>query len=135
MQIPTTDRWKLAPAHQFVDNLIKTELANGKYIIADGKPHCVHALGAVPKKESHKYRPITDCKRPIGSSINHHMSSIFKEFCYTTVDKVIDLIKPGFFMASRDIASAYRSTCSGPPFKLEIPGGTMDHEWGPDLLV
>lgn len=100
---------EVGPAHQFVDNLIKTELANGKYVIAEEKPLCVHALGAVPKKNSHKYRPITDCKHPIGSSINHHMSSTFREFCYTTVDKVIDLIKPGFFMSSVDIASAYRS--------------------------
>lgn len=86
-----------------------TELANKKYVVSREKPHCIHVLGAVPKKESHKYRPITDCKRPIGYSINHHMYTTFKEFCYTTVDKVIELIKPGFYMASVDIASAYRS--------------------------
>lgn len=80
-----------------------------QYVIADEKPQCIHALGAIPKKDSKKYRPITDCKRPIGYSINHHMSTTFKEFCFTTVDKVIDLIKPGYFMASVDIAAAYRS--------------------------
>lgn len=97
------------PAHDFIDNLIKSELSNGKYVLAADKPHCVHALGAVPKKESQKWRPITDCKRPIGFSVNSYMSTTFREFTYTTVDKVIDMIKPGYFMSSVDIAAAYRS--------------------------
>lgn len=53
------------PAHNFVDKLIHTEMENGKYIITHTKPHCIHALGAVPKKDTKKWRPITDCKRPI----------------------------------------------------------------------
>lgn len=97
------------PAHNFIDNLLKSELADGKYVIADTKPHCIHALGAVPKKETGKWRPITDCKRPIGTSVNSYMSTTFREFTYTTVDNVIELIKPGYFMSSVDIASAYRS--------------------------
>lgn len=78
-------------------------------MIVDNKPHCIHALGAVPKKNSTKWRPITDCKRPIGVSINSHMSSSYREFCYTSVDRVVDMVKPGYYMASVDIASAYRS--------------------------
>lgn len=91
-------------AHTFIDSLIKTELAAGKYIIADKKPWCIHSLGAVPKK-SGGWRPITDCKRPIGASINSFMTSTYKEFCYTTVDNVIDLIQPGWYMASVDISA------------------------------
>lgn len=99
----------VGPAHDFVDKLINSELVNGKYIISKSKPHCIHALGAVPKRDSLKWRPITDCKRPIGVSINSHMSSTYREFCYTSVDRVIDMVKPGYFMASVDIAAAYRS--------------------------
>lgn len=70
-------------AHAFVDKLIRDELSKGKYVISSNKPHCVHGLGAVPKKEKNKWRPITDCKRPIGSSINSFMSDTCHNFCYT----------------------------------------------------
>lgn len=97
------------PAFLCIDAIIRDEISKGKYIVTDTKPHCVHSLGAVPKKEKDKWRPITDCKRPLGSSINCHMSTTFREFCYTSIDKVIDMIRPGMFLASVDIASAYRS--------------------------
>lgn len=45
----------------------------------------------------------------IGESINNHMSQSFREFCYTTVDQVVDMLIPGIYLASVDIASAYRS--------------------------
>lgn len=95
-------------AHDFIDSLIRDELSRGKYVISDKKPHCIHGLGAVRKK-SGGWRPITDCKRPVGSSINSFMQSTFKEFCYTTVDAVINMVQPGYYMASIDIAAAYRS--------------------------
>lgn len=94
--------------HKFVDNLIKAELDQGKYVMAKDKPWCIHSIGAVPKKAG-GWRPITDCKRPIGASINSFMTTTYKEFCYTTVDNVIDLIQPGWYMASVDISAAYRS--------------------------
>lgn len=95
-------------AHDYIDNLIAQELAEGKLILADVKPHCVHGLGAVPKKGG-KWRPITDCRPPLGQSINCFMSSTFREFTYTTVDQVVEMITPGCYMASVDIAAAYRS--------------------------
>lgn len=95
-------------AHSFVDQLLKSELEQRKYVFAEIKPMCIHGLGAVPKK-SGGWRPITDCKRPIGHSINSFMSTTFKEFCYATVDNVIELIQPGDFMSSVDISAAYRS--------------------------
>lgn len=95
-------------AFDFIDNLIRSELAEGKNVIADVKPQCIHGIGAVPKKAG-GWRPITDCKRPVGSLINSFMTTTYKEFCYTTVDKVVELIQPGYFMATIDIAAAYRS--------------------------
>lgn len=96
-------------AFHSVNKTVSNELANGKYILAKEKPHCVHGLGAVPKKESGKWRVITDCKRPLGSSINCFMSDTFREFCYSSVDSVIAMIEPNMYMSSVDIASAYRS--------------------------
>lgn len=97
------------PAFEFLDSLILSEISNGKLVVTKDKPLCVHSLGAVPKKESNKWRPITDCRQPLGESINNFMSSTYREFCYTTVDQVVDMILPGMFLASIDIASAYRS--------------------------
>lgn len=96
-------------AFDVVDGIIRRELANGKYVFSSSKPHCVHSLGAVPKKGTQRWRPITDCKRPIGSSINSHMLTTFHSFCYTTVDNVIDMLSPNMYMASVDISAAYRS--------------------------
>lgn len=95
-------------AHDFIDDLIKSELRANKYVVAQKKPRCVHGLGAVPKK-SGGWRPITNCKEPVGSSINSYMTTTYKEFCYSTVDNVISRIQPGCYMASVDIQAAYRS--------------------------
>lgn len=45
-----------------INSLILDELQKGKYCIAESKPWCVHALGAIPKKDG-SFRPITDCRR------------------------------------------------------------------------
>lgn len=101
-------------AFEFVNSLILSELSQGKYRIAREKRHSVHSLGAVPKKGNNKWRPITDCKRPIGDSINSFMSSTFRDFCYTTVDNVIELVTPGCFMSTVDIQAAYLSVLVHP---------------------
>lgn len=101
-------------AFEFVDKLIHEELAQSKYRLAPEVPHCVHSIGAVPKKGTNKWHPITDCKRPIGDSINCFMTSTFRDFCYTTVDQVVNLITPNCFMSSVDIKAAYRSVLVHP---------------------
>ena len=60
----------LGTAFDYVDGLIHKELAEGKFVIADNKPVCVHSLGAIPKANG-SFRPITDCKRPLYMSINN----------------------------------------------------------------
>lgn len=99
-------------AFEFVDNLIKTELSEVKYVVSSSRPHCVHSLGAVPKNGSGKWRPITDCKRPIGTSMDSLMSTTFQS--YTTIDNVIDMLRPGMYMAAVDISAAYRSVLVHP---------------------
>ena len=95
-------------AFQFVDNLISSELLEGKYVKASSQPHCVHALGAVPKQDG-SYRPITDCRRPEGISINNHMQETFQSFNYITIDHVAANVSSGCYMATADISAAYRS--------------------------
>ena len=95
-------------AFHYINDLILSELAQGKYIRADFTPHCVHALGAVPKHDGN-FRPITDCRRPLGNSINNYMDSTFQHFSYCTIDEVTMNVTPGCYMATVDIASAYRS--------------------------
>ena len=95
-------------AREFVQRQIQEELEQNKYLKVDIQPHCVHALGAIPKNDG-SYRIITDCKRPLGSSINNYMSETFATFSYKRIDDVVALLSPGAFMATVDIASAYRS--------------------------
>ena len=101
------------PAHDYVSDLILQEIAQGKYIRADFTPHCVHALGAVDKSDG-SYRPITDCKRPLGESINNFMYTTCEEFSYSSVDLVADSMTEGCYMATTDISSAYRSVTVNP---------------------
>lgn len=101
------------PAFSFLDELIHQELTKNRLILSDSQPHCVHALGAVPKKGG-GWRPITDCRRPLGLSINNYMVSTFKEFSFRTVDDVCALVTTGCYMATVDIEAAYRTVTISP---------------------
>lgn len=92
----------------YVDNLILTELRAGKYLVVENKPHCIHSLGAV-KKGDNSYRPITDCSRPEGLSVNNHMNKTHCPFVYNSVDDVTRMMRPGIYSATIDISAAYRA--------------------------
>lgn len=47
-------------AFDFVNVLIHNELKSRKLVITEVKPHCIHSIGAVPKKDGKSWRPITD---------------------------------------------------------------------------
>ena len=100
-------------AHDYINDLILSEIAEGKYVRADFVPKCIHALGAIPKDDS-TFRPITDCKRPIGVSINNFMSTTAQDFSYKSVDDVASNMSKNCFMATVDISSAYRSISVNP---------------------
>ena len=95
-----------------LDKLLKDEISSGKISKCNKKPRCIHAYGAVPKKNSDKLRPITDCSRPFGHSLNDHIS--YGKMRYKTVDFASKFIKKGVFFASVDIRAAYRSVCIRP---------------------
>ena len=88
--------------------LLIAELADHKVSRLDSQPQCVHALGAV-KKSNGKLRPITDCSRPEGASINNFMDSTFKSFSYNSVETAVQVLDPQDYMSVVDISAAYRS--------------------------
>ena len=95
-------------AFEFVDNLIRSELSDEKFVFSEFSPHCVHSLGAIPKQDG-GFRPITDCSKPYGISINNFMEDTFHTFNYVTLDQVSANVTPNCFMATVDISAAYRS--------------------------
>ena len=95
-------------AFEFIDKLVCAEIVDGKCVISDDTPQCIHALGAVPKADG-GFRPITDCKRPELLSINKFMSATCRTISYKSVDDVCNLLTLGCYTATVDISSAYRS--------------------------
>ena len=91
-----------------MDRTIRSELNHGKVARVDTIPTCVHSLGAI-KKSDGSLRPITDCKRPLGSSINNFMNEVCTDFSYISIDDVSDSIFPGCYFLVLDIKLAYRS--------------------------
>ena len=100
-------------AFAYIDVLIRNEISSGKFVVASERPHCVHALGAIQKSNG-SYRPITDCRRPMFRSINNYMDTTFEPFSYASTDRVCDLMTQGCYMATVDIASAYRTVSIKP---------------------
>ena len=84
------------------------ELEAHKVSITINKPSQIHALRAIPKPNG-SVRHITDCSRPIHSSVNNFMKNTFSSFCFNTLDDVIVDVKPESFMATVDLQDAYRS--------------------------
>lgn len=91
-----------------MDKLVKDELDGFKISRVSTVPSCVHALGAV-KKSNGKLRPITDCRRPLGISVNNFMTTTYAPFHYITLDDVCEQLEGGEYLAVVDIKSAYRS--------------------------
>ena len=89
-----------------VDNQVKVELAEGRYVKVESKPKIVSALGAIPK-ETGGIRLIHDCSRPFGKAVNDYVE--IDSFSFQTVDEALTLVSPGAFCAKIDLKNAYRS--------------------------
>ena len=109
-----------------MDHTIRQELRTGKVSLVDARPQCVHSLGAI-RKGNGKLRPITDCRRPEGCSINNFMDTTCETFTFTKLDDVAEYMKEGDWFAVLDLKSAYRSvhiapehrTCQGFCWKID----------------
>lgn len=110
-----------------MDKIICDELAEGMISIVDFLPHCVHALGAVEKPDG-GIRPITDCSRPTGKSINNFSDGLVEDFRYMSINDVTSNLVQGDFMSVIDIKSAYRAVSIRPDhrkylgFRWELDG-------------
>ena len=118
--------------HAEMCDLLRKEIAEGKVSVVEDTPRCVHSLGAV-RKANGSLRPITDCSRPEGSSINNYMSSTFHSFTYNSVQDAVDILSPGDYMSVIDISSAYRAVCISADH-TEFQGLSWDFGQGTQLL-
>ena len=116
-----------------MSELLLTELEHNKVSKVDYTPQCVHSLGAVLKSNG-KLRPITDCSRPDGISINNFMDTTFKAFSYKSVEDAVDILNVNDFMAVVDISAAYRSVNVNPAH-VQFQGFSWDFGQGPEFLV
>ena len=91
----------------FMDDMILEDIRFGKISQVDVKPTCIHAYGAVPKKDTSELRPITDCSRPYGISVNDFI--MYPSLKYNTVDSAMRLMSPNSYFALVDIRKAYRA--------------------------
>lgn len=96
-----------------LNELIGEELEAGKLSIAEKQPNCVHALGALWKNGG-GIRPITDCSRPEGSSVNVYTREVFSTFSFTKMSEVLQNVSQNIYMATVDLKSAYRSVLIHP---------------------
>lgn len=95
-------------ANKYLTELFRHEVSEGKIIPASSVPHCIHAIGAIPKCDG-TYRPITDCRRPLSYSINNFMETTALPFKYKSLDDVCEGLSRGDFMCCTDIKAAYRT--------------------------
>lgn len=87
---------------------VDRELSEQKIAYSSTVPRCVHSIGGIPKKDG-SLRPITDCKRPLGHSINNFMFTTARDFHYKNLDLVATILSQGDYLSVVDIASAYRT--------------------------
>lgn len=123
-----------------LDKLLKQEIASGKISQVQDKPQCIHSYGAVPKKGTDELRPVTDCSRPFGVSINEHIE--YKRMRYMSIDDAAKHIRPGSYFAIVDISKAYRSVPINPKHRkyqgLKWMFGTYDrskYKWFQDNFL
>ena len=112
-----------------MDHLFLKELKLRCISKINSKPYCVHSIGRVAKKDSHKFRPITDCSRLYGSSLNNHIKGDLVSFRLNSIDKVL-FSSPNCLYSIVDIESACRYVPVFPSHK-ELQGfhwmfGTQD---------
>lgn len=96
----------------YVEQQIKTELEEGRYIIVEEKPLIISALGAIVK-DSGKVRLIHDASQPQHTSLNSY-ATIYDKISLDTINHAEELIRPGYFLAKIDLKSAYRSVLIHP---------------------
>ena len=104
--------------------------------MVQAKPRCVHRIGRAPKKDSGKSRPITDCSRPHGISLNDHIKRDLEYFCMNSIDSAVSFSIPYCCYSIVDIESAWRWI---PVFPLtenyKVFAGCLAHTTLPSIII
>lgn len=106
-QIDVNNYSSAIKARDLVEDQIRQEIKEGRYVIVQSKPQVVSALGAIPKPDG-RIRLIHDCSRPQGRAVND-FAKINSAIKYQTVQDAVKLISPGYFCAKIDLQNAYRT--------------------------
>lgn len=96
---------------QLVEQAIKSEIINGRYIVAPVHPRIISPLGAIVK-DNGKVRVIHDCSRPVGHCVNDFAIAV--PVHYQSIDDVKEFLAQGMYMAKVDLVNAYRSVKINP---------------------
>lgn len=88
-----------------MDVIVASEIENGILSVTDIKPHCIHAPRAVGKPDG-GIRPITNCSRPEGVSVNSNVDGLPLSFRYKSIDNVVELLEQNNYMSVIDIKNA-----------------------------
>lgn len=104
-----------ASVKALLDKIVLEELEAGQISRQTYIPIRVHSIGTVSKKDSDVPRPITDCSRLIGDSLNSYMAVETFPFC--SIDGAISLSAAGCFYAVVDIEKAFRQVPVYPPHR------------------
>ena len=104
--------------NEYMTKRIKEEVSQGKILVAEEMPKCIHSIGAVLKKKDYaevnigvSIRPITDCSRGDSDSapVNEYCGDVCEKFVYKTLDDVCDILIENSWLCGTDISDAYRS--------------------------
>lgn len=91
-----------------LQEVITREIESGKLSVVMDRPNCIHAIGAIIKP-SGSVRPITDCSRPEGQSVNVYTKETFTSFSFVKFRDVLADVSCNAYMCTIDLQAAYRS--------------------------
>lgn len=95
-----------------VEQQIKVELSQGRYVKVKAKPTICSPLAAISKPDG-SVRLLTDASKPDNYALNDYAFTNV-QVKYQSVQDAIGLLKPGSFCAKVDLKSAYRSVGVNP---------------------
>ena len=119
-----------------MDSLFTKELALGRISMVQTKSRCLHPIGCVPEKDSGKFRPITDCSRPHGISLNAHIKRDLESFRMNSVDSAVSFSTPYCFYSIVHIESAWRWIPVSPLTEnYKVFAGCLAHTTLPSIII
>ena len=138
----TTNNLKSADSHmvEITENIL-AELEAGRmagpFYFPPLEDFRTSPIGVVPKKDSKKFRTITDLSSPKGISINDFISDSESSVQFDTFDKAVDIVAKlgrGTLLAKLDVKSAFR-ICPVHPANWHLLGLSFKNLYFVDLCL